>query len=98
MPPPAVATVPAPAERRSPRRSLRYSCRRIGRVLVLDGGVDAAALAAEAPFLVAELVRSGVLLPGLRVAHRDRTGAWTELLVADGRFTGLGALGSAPDC
>jgi hypothetical protein len=49
----------------------------------------------DADDVVADLVRQGDLLPGMRVVYCDSEGVWDELLVKDGRFDGFAPIRAA---
>lgn len=58
-------------------------------LLVTDLDLGGRSVTNDAPGVIGDLVRSGLLRPGMRVIYRDSRKVWDELVVRDGRFAGF---------
>ncbi len=58
-------------------------------LLVTDLDNGGRSVTNDAPGVIGDLVRAGLLRPGMRVIYRDSRAVWDELVVKDLRFAGF---------
>lgn len=58
-------------------------------ILVTDLDLGGRSVTNDAPGVIGDLVRSGLLRPGMWVIYRDSRKVWDELVVREGQFAGF---------
>jgi Family of unknown function (DUF6011) len=58
-------------------------------VLVTDLDRGGRSVTNDAPGVVGDLVRAGLLRPGMRILYQDSRAVWDEIVVRDGRHLGF---------